>query len=186
MRGLLLSFSQPSTILLSGLLVLSTHFLWAQRTWPVEKIAIQLLDTPAPFVRLSQAQVGLHLTYGRLPLTRLPLTFEQNQGQTDSRMRFLPHCPACYRLPINTNVAQSRTTELWGKEKYVIGESPSKGWTFALGYGKAPYETTWRVGNLDHYVHRIPWAGSIILRIGQQAKAHPHVIRLLTVLKPRL
>jgi hypothetical protein len=80
MRGLLLSFSQPSTILLSGLLLLSTHFLWAQRTWPVEKIAIQLLDTPAPFARLSQAQAGPHLTYGRLPLTRLPLTFEHKSG----------------------------------------------------------------------------------------------------------
>jgi hypothetical protein len=181
MRGLLLSFSHPSTILLSGLLVLSTHFLWAQRTLPVEKIPIQLLDSPAPFARLSEAQTGLHLTYGRLPLS-----FEQNQGQTNSRMRFLPHCPGCYRLPINTNVAQSRTAESWGKEKYVIGRAPSKGWTFALSYGKAPYETTWRVGNLDHYVHRIPWAGSIILRIGQQAKAHPHVMRVLTVLKPRL
>jgi len=181
MRGLFLSFSQPSTILLSALLVLSPHFLSAQRTLPVEQIPIRVLDTPAPFARLSEGQSGLHLTYGRLPLT-----FEHNQGRTDSQMRFLPHCPGCYRLPINTDVAQSRTTELWGKEKYAIGTAPSKVWTFALSYGKAPYETTWRVGNLDHYVHRIPWAGSIILRISQQAKAHPQVIRVLKVLKPRL
>jgi hypothetical protein len=181
MRGLLLSFSQLSTILLSGLLVLSTHFLWAQGTFPVEKISTRLLDTPAPFARLSEAHAGLHLTSGRLPLT-----FEHNQGQIDSQMRSLPHCPGCYRLPINTDVAQSRTTELWGKENYGIGTAPSKGWTFALSYGKERYETTWRVGNLDHYVHRIPWAGSIILRISQEAKAHPRVIRVLTVLKPRL
>ena len=177
MRGLSRSFSQPSTILLSGLLVLSTHFLWAQRTLPVEKIPIRLLDTTALFARLSEAQASLHLTDGRLPLA-----FEHNQ---DSQMRFLPHCPGCYRLPINTDVAQSRTTELWGKEKYVIGTAPSKGWTFALSYVKAPYETTWRVGNLDHYVHRIPWAGSIILRISQQAKAHPHITTVLKAVHPK-
>src|ERR1022692_4964775 len=86
MRGLFLSFSHPSPILLSGVLVLSTHFLWAQRTLPLEKVPIQLVDTPAPFARVSEAQA--RLTYGRLP----PI-FEQNQGQTDSRIRFLPHYP---------------------------------------------------------------------------------------------
>jgi hypothetical protein len=181
MRGLFLLFSHQSSILLAGLLALSTHFLWAQRTLPLEKIPIQILDTPAPFARVSEAQTSLHLTY-----RRLPLTFEQNQGQTDSQMRVFPHYPGYYRLPINTNAALSRTAELWGKEKYLIGTAPSKGWTFAPTYGKVPHETTWRVGNLEHYAHRIPWAGSIILRIGQQAKAHPHAIRVLTVLKPRL
>jgi hypothetical protein len=181
MRGLFLSFSHGSPILLSGLLALSTHFLWAQRTLPLEKIPIQLLDIPAPFARVSEAHTRLHLTY-----RKLPLTFEQNQGQTDSRMRFFPHYPGYDRLPINANAALSRTAELWGQEKYLIGIAPSNGWTFALSYGKVvPHETTWRVENLERYVHRIPWAGSIILRIGQQAKAHPHVTRLLTALKPR-
>ena len=97
--------------------------------------------------------------------------------------------PGYYRLPINTNAAlypATRTAELTGKEKYLIGSAPSKWLTFAPTYGKVPHETTYRVENLEHYGHRIPWACSIILRIGQQAKAHPHVTRVLTVLKPRL
>jgi hypothetical protein len=28
---------------------------------------------------------------------------------------------------------------------------------------------------LEYYGHHIPWAGSVILRIGQQAKTHPHI-----------
>ena len=96
MRGLFLSFPHLSSIVLVELLVLSTHFLWAQRTLPLEKIPIHLLDTPAPFARASEAQTPLHLTY-----RKLPLTFEQNPGQTDSRMKFFPHYPDDYRLPID-------------------------------------------------------------------------------------
>src|ERR1700719_99222 len=100
MRGLFLSISHPSAILLSGLLVLSTHFLWAQRTLPLEKVPIQLLDTPAPFARVSEAQTRLPYTY-----RSLPLTFEQNQAQTDPWIRFFPRSPGYYRLPTNTNAA---------------------------------------------------------------------------------
>jgi len=181
MRGLCLSFSHSSPILLSGLLVLFTHFLWAQRTLPLERIPIQLLDTPAPFARVSEAQTHLHLTN-----RRSPLTFDQNQGKTGSSVRFSLRY---YPLPTNTNAAlypATRTAESWGKEKYFIDTAPSKLSTFAPTYSKVPHDTTWGVGDLEHYLHRIPKAGSIILRVVQQAKAHPHLIRVLTVLKPRL
>jgi hypothetical protein len=179
MRGLFLSFSNSSPILFCGVLVLSTHFLWAQRTVPLESVPIQLLATPSPFTRVSET---------RLTYRRSPLTFETNQGQTDSRMRFFPHYPGYYSLPVKADAAlypATRATELWGKEKYVIGTAPSTWCTFAPTYGEVPKETTWPVGNLERYAHRIPWAGSVILRIGQQVKAHPHVRRVLAVLKPR-
>jgi hypothetical protein len=101
-------------------------------------------------------------------------------------VRFFPHY---YPLPIHTNAAlypATRTAELWGKEKYFIDTAPSKWTTFAPTYGKVSHDATWGVGDLEHYLHRIPKAGSIILRVVQLAKAHPHVIRVLTVLKPRL
>jgi hypothetical protein len=171
MRGLFLSFSHLSPILLSGVLVLSTHFLWAQRTLPLEKVPIQLVDTPAPFARVSEAQA-------RLTYKRLSPTFEQNQGQTASGMRFFPHYPGYYLLPVNTDASlytATRTVELSSKWR-----------TFAPTYGKVPHETTIRIGNPEHFGLRIPWADSIIMRMGQQAKTHPHIARVLTVLKPRL
>ena len=182
MRGLCLSFSHQSAILLVGLLVLSTHLLWAQRTLPPAKIAIQLVDIPTPFARVSEAQTRWHFT------RELPLTFEQNPGQTESRTRFFPDHPEQYRLPINTDAALSSTTRtagVWGKERYVIGNPPSEWLTFAPTYGNVPRETAYSVENLEHLAHNIPWVGPIILRIGQQAKAHPHFTRLLKVIKPR-
>jgi hypothetical protein len=180
MRGLFLPFSHPSPILLSGVLALSTHFLWAQRTLPLESVPIQLLATPSPFTRVSET---------RLTYRRLPLTFDENQGRTDSRMTLFLHYPGYDPLPVKADAAlypATSTAELSGKGTYLIGSAPSKWRTFTSAYGKVPHETAWSVGNLEHYAYRIPWAGSIILRIGQQGKAHPHVTRLLTVLKPRL
>jgi hypothetical protein len=57
MRGLLLSLSQLSSRLLVGLLVLSTHLLWAQRASTREDCAVSLLDAP------SEVQTHLHLTH---------------------------------------------------------------------------------------------------------------------------
>jgi hypothetical protein len=62
MRGLVLSGSHLSPILLASLLMLSTHLSWAQSTSALGKIPTQLLDTPAPFARDSEAQTRLHLT----------------------------------------------------------------------------------------------------------------------------
>jgi hypothetical protein len=180
MRGLFFPFPHRSPILLVGLLVFSTHLLWAQRTSPLGKIPLQRLHTPAPFARVSESQTRLHLTF-----RRLPLTFDQNQGQTELRMRFFDHYSGYYRPPTNAALySATRTAELWGKEKYSIGRAPK--WPkFAPTHVDVLHETTYRVGDLEHYGSNIPWAGSIILRICQQANAHPHVMRLLKVLKPR-
>jgi hypothetical protein len=157
--------------------------LWAQKTSPPSKIAIQLLDTPAPFARLSEAPTRRHFTY-----RELPLTFVQKPSQTESRMRLFPHSPDQYRLPINTDAAlypATRAAKSWGKENHFIGNAPSKWLTFAPTYGRVPRETTYSVENLEHLANNIPWVGPIVLRIGQQAKAHPQVTRLLKVIKPR-
>jgi hypothetical protein len=177
MRGLFISCSHPSPILLVGLLVFSTHLLWAQRTL-LGKAPIRRLDTPAPFARFSEAPTRLDFT---------SLTFEQNRGQSESRIRFFPHSASYYRLPTNTNAAlypPTGTAELWGNETFV-GRAPSKWLTFTPTYGNVPHEATYRVENLEHYGQRIPWAGSIILQVGQQAKAHPHVARVVKLLHPR-
>ena len=60
MRDLALSLSHLSPILLVSLLMLSTHLSCAQSKSPLEKLQIQLVDTPAPFARVSEAQTRMH------------------------------------------------------------------------------------------------------------------------------
>jgi len=40
-------------------------------------------------------------------------------------------------------------------------------------------------GDVQYYGHRIPCAGRIILNIGEQAKFHPRVFRMLELIEPR-
>jgi hypothetical protein len=183
MRGLVLSLSHLSSILLVSLLLLSTHVLWAQRTSTLEKSAVQLPDAPSRVATVSEAQTRLHLTY-----KGLPLSLSQNQGQTESWMRFFSDKTGYDRLSINTNAVLNQdrgTAEFWGKNKYFIGSAPTKWMTLAPTFGQVHHETIHGVNDLEYYGHHTPWAGSVILRIGQQAKAHPHITSVLKTIHPR-
>jgi hypothetical protein len=118
MRGLVLSLSHLSSILLVSLLVLSSNVLWAQRTSTPEESAGQLPDAPSRVATVSEVQTRLHLTY-----KGLPLSFSQNQGQTESWMRSFSDKMGYDRLSINTNAGAA---EFRGKNKYFMGSAPTK------------------------------------------------------------
>jgi hypothetical protein len=188
MRGVILSLSHLSSILLVSLLVLSTHVLWAQRTSTLDESAAQLPDAPSWVATVSGGQTHLHFTY-----KGLPLSFKQNQGQAESWMRFFPDHTGYDHRSINTNAVlnqDTRRAEFWGKNKYFISSAPTKWMTFAPTFGHLRHETIHDetilgANDLEYYGHRIPWAGSVILRIGQQAKAHPYITRVLKTVHPR-
>jgi hypothetical protein len=56
---------------------------------------------------------------------------------------------------------------------------------FAPTFGLAHHEAIDGANDLESYGRRIPWAGSVIVRISQQAKTHPHITRALKVVQPR-
>ena len=183
MRGLVLSLSHLSSILLVSLLVLSTHVLWAQRTSTLEESAVQLPDAPSLVATVSEAQTRLHLTY-----KGLRLSFSQNQGQTESWMRFFFDKTGYDRLSINTNAVLNQergTAEFSGKNKYFMGSAPTKWMTSAPTFGHVHHDTIHGANDLEYYGHHTPWAGSVILRIGQQARAHPHITSVLRTIHPR-
>jgi hypothetical protein len=182
MRSVILSLSRLSSILLVSLLVLSTH-ISAQRTSTLEETAVQLPDAPSQVATVSGAQTHLHLTY-----KGLPLSFKQNQGRTESWMRFFLDHTGYDPLSINTNAALNQdagTAEFWGKNECLIGSAPTHWMPFVPSFGPVHHETIHGANDLEYYGHHIPWAGPVILRIGQQAKAHPHITRALKVVRPR-
>jgi hypothetical protein len=116
------------------------------------------------------------------------LSFKQNQGQTESWMRFFPDQAGYDRLSINTNSVLTQdtgTAEFWGKHQYFIGRAPTKWMTFAPTFGHVHPETIHGANDLEYYGRHIPWAGSAILRIAQQAKAHPYLTRVVKTVHPR-
>jgi hypothetical protein len=182
MRGLVLSLSHLSSILLVSLLVLSTQVLWAQRTSTLEESAVQLPDAPSRVGTVSETQTSFHLTS-----KGLPLSLRQNQSQTESWMRFFSDETGYDRLSINTNVVlkDRATAEFWGKNKGFMGSAPTQWMTFAPPFGHVHHETIHGANDLEYYGHHLPWAGCVILRIGQQAKAHPHITSVLKTVHPQ-
>jgi hypothetical protein len=92
------------------------------------------------------------------------------------------------RRSINTPAAlnqDSGTTEFWGKNKYFMRSAPIKWMTFSPVFGNVHHETIHGANDLEYYGHHMPWAGSVILRISQQAKAHPHIASVLKAVHPR-
>ena len=184
MRGSVLSLLHLSSILMVSLLVLSTDVLWAQRTSTLEETAVQLPDAPSRVATVSEAQTRLHLSDKALPLS----FFRQNQGQTESWMRFFSDGTGYDRRSINTTAVLNqdrRTAEFWGKNKYFMGSALTKWMTFAPTFGHVRHEAIHGANDLEYYGHHIPWAGSVILRISQQARAHPHIASVLKAVHPK-
>jgi hypothetical protein len=182
MRGLVLSLLHLSSILLVSLLVLYTHVLWAQRTSTPEESAVQLPDAPSRVATVSEAQTSFHLTY------KLPLSLRKNQIQTESSMRFFPDHTGYDSPSINANTALNQhtgTAEFCCKKNYFMGSAPTKWMTFARTLGHVPHETIYGANDFEYYGHHVPWAGSVMLRIAQQAKAHPHITSVLKTVHPR-
>ena len=183
MRGLVLSGLHLSPILLVSLLGLSSHVLWAQRTSTLEESAVQLPDAPSRVATVSEAQTSFHLTY-----KGSPLSLRQHQGQTESWMRFFSDQTGYDRPSINTNAVLNQdrgTAEFWGKNKGFKGSTPTKWMTFAPSFGHVHHETIHGANDLEYYGHHLPWAGSVILRISQQARAHPHLTSVLKIVHPQ-
>ena len=62
-------------------------------------------------------------------------------------------------------------------------DAPGKPPWFAPSLGTTPAPAM-RADALEHYGQRIPWAGPLILRVRQHAKAHPQLTRVLSFLMP--
>jgi hypothetical protein len=186
MRGLVLSLSQPSSIFLVSLIVLSTNLLWAQGKSSLTASATQLFDAPSQLATVAVTQAhSLFTDRG------LPLSVRQTQGETESGMKFFAlHNTGAHRLPTNTEAALERsikTAELRGQnqKKYSFGSATSKWLTFASIYGKVHHETVYSTDEPEYYAQHIPWAGSFILRLCRQAKLHPRVTGVLKVFRPQ-
>jgi hypothetical protein len=79
----------------------------------------------------------------------------------------------------------SGTAQVWGKNEYFIGSAPTKEMMFFPTFGHVHHETIHGANDLEYYGHNTPYAGSVILRVAQQAKAHPHITRALMTLHPQ-
>jgi hypothetical protein len=182
----LITLRLPLSILSVSLLVASADLSWAQNQPPIEPIVAPIFDIAALHVPVSEAKI-LH---PRSFSAGLPPILETNRSQPSSQARFFT-APASYHQLLIDHIATLNPRQLTGTAESqssgndFIGGTPNKSFTFEPGYLKLSNQTINRASDMDYDGRHIPFAGPIILRVMQQAEAHPRVTRVLKTLHPR-
>ena len=162
------------------LLVFSARLTWTQERPSASKAPTQTPDLSAQSAVVPEAKMRFDPAYENLSL---PLA--ANQGQTPSVVRFRS-LDSGYHFSATKN---NTLPELWQlakidepqvKANHFIGSAPAEWLTHNV-----VHRTPDPGGDVAYYGRRIPWAGRIVLSLGEQAKIHPRATRVLGLIDPR-
>ena len=168
------------------LLVFSALLTWTQESPFASKTPTQLSSLAAQSAAVPEVRIRFHPDH-----EHLSLPFSPNQGQTPSLVRFRS-LDIGYHLSLTKNNA---LPELWqlakidgpqAKTNHFIGNAPTEWFTDVVTDNTLHYRTPGRGGDLQYYGRHIPWAGRVVLSIGEQAKFHPRLARVIELIKPGL
>ena len=166
-------------VLLVGVLLVATGMLGGQETPPVKKPSVQNLAVL--FARASSTRTPLPLPYDS------PLNLERLQIVRYSQTTLFEVHPASNQLLRTSGFVPYRFTadaQPFRKNNNWSGGTLDKPAAFAPTFGNASYETRHQVEGVEQYIRHIPTAGPMIGRIWQQARAHPHFTRALSMFRP--
>ena len=167
------------------LLVFSAHLTWTQERPSASKTPTQLPSLAAQFAAVPEAKIPFRPTH-----ENLLMPFTPNRGQARLQVKFRPLDFGYHVSLIKNNIMP----ELWQlpkmdgpqvKANYFIGNAPTEWLTDAVPHDTVHSRTPDPGGDMQYYGHRIPWAGRIILGVGEQAKFHPRVFRVLELIDPQ-
>jgi hypothetical protein len=163
------------------LLVFSARLTWTQERPSTSKIPTQSSNLAAAFATVPEAEILFH------PAENLSLPFAANHGQAPSQARFSSgdigyHFSATKNNTLPELWQLAKIDEPQAKANHSIGNAPTE-W---LIHNVVHFRTPDQGGDVAYYGHRIPWAGRIILGIGEQAKIHPRATRVLWLIDPHL
>ena len=186
MRRQLITLRLLLSILRVSLLVSLADLSWAQNQPPIEQIVAPIFDIAELHVPASEADI-LHprsFSAGLRPI------LETNKSQPSSQARFFI-APTSYHQLLIDHIATlnlrplTGTAESQNSGNYFIGGTPNKSFTFEPAYLKLSNQSINRASDMDSDGRHIPFAGPIILRVTQQAEAHPRITRVLMTLQPQ-
>ncbi len=175
---LLLSISSAS------LLMPSADLLWAQNPPSIEQRPVPIFDIAVLHVPVSEAKI-----YPRRVSVGPPI-LETIKMQPRPQESFFT-APTSYHQLLIDNITAFKLRQLTGTAESqssgnnLTGGTPDNSFTFEPGYLKLSNQTIIRAGDTDSDGGNIPFAGPIILRVAQQAEAHPRITRVLKILQPQ-
>ncbi len=168
------------------LLMFSARLVWTQEMAAVSETPSQCAGPAAQFSAVSEAKILFH------PADEtLSSPFGLHQGQTTSLVR-LRTLDIGGHLPLTKNDALpelwrlAKIDELQVKENHLIDHTPIEWSTHVSSHNNVYLRTPDPGEDLAYYGKRIPWAGRVLLNIGEKAKVHPRVFRVVELIGPGL
>jgi hypothetical protein len=173
------NYEYCARVVLVPVLLAASGILGAQETSPLKKPPVQ----------------NLAILFAGTPSTRTPLPLSYDTPLSSGRVQTVRHphtalfevYPASNQLFRNSPFLPYRFTadgRLFTKKKDWLDSTLDKPAAFAPTFVNASYATQHRTEGVEHYIRHIPTAGPVIERIYQQARAHPHFTRALSMFRP--
>ena len=170
----------PQKTLLAGVFLLVTNFSSAQATTPTERFPISALHAPVLFATVTQTAL--------LPIVDSQLSMEQLRFPTYSPTTLPEIYPALEQPSKSRKLVRYRFTTAVPP----LSNGNNWMWSFANNaapsvptYGTTSYQKPHRPpASTEQYVRHIPTAGPMVIRIYQEAKAHPRFTKVVSIFRP--
>ena len=166
-------------VVLLSVLVASTCLSQVQKIAPHNQEDSQLPDAPSAVARVSDAPSDLRI-------------FDESSallGDDDQNvwwMRSWNHIQN--RSPLTSqalNYQKNTIARLLRRGEHPILSARAAWLTFDPTYDHVQPKTPHNVDDWQYYGHHVPVAGPVVLRVGQEAQAHPHIASIFKVIQPQ-
>jgi hypothetical protein len=172
------------SLIVSLTLVFLGRLISGQEAPFASKAPIQFAGLATRPVAVPEAGIRFNPAYEKLALPSAP-----NQGTPLPRLRPFD---ADHLSALTENDSSKRPWQLTNLHasqvtpRQVSGSAPAQWFTYPTPPSTAHYSAPDGGDALQYYGNRIPWAGAIILGIGEQARFHPRVARVVQLIRPAL
>jgi hypothetical protein len=167
-------------VVLLSVLVASTCFSQVQKIAPYNEEDSQLPDAPsavagvsdAPRDRIFDETSALHLLRDDDHNAWWRRSWNHIQNRSTLNSQALNH-------------QKNTVVKLLRREEHPILSARAAWLTFDPTYDHVQPKTPHSVDDWQYYGHHLPVAGPVVLRVGQEAQAHPHIASIFKVIQPQ-
>ena len=147
--------------------VVVTCFAQAQQISPAIRSASQLPNAPSAVSRVPGSQTNLSVFTTGSPSHLIP-----DAGQSACWM------DTCGNRIQNTLALNDHVTQ------YTNSRIARALLTFAPMFSRVQPKTFHSADDWQYYGHHLPLAGPVVLRVGKEAQAHPHIVTVIKLIHP--
>jgi hypothetical protein len=177
--GSFLGFGYVVSVMLLSVLMVFTCFSQAQKITSHKESGFQFPDAPSAVLRVSDVPKDLHIFDKSSTLHLRPDANNSSWWMSSSW-----NGNRATRSPHTIRDENTRMAELFRRDEHLVLGARAGWLTFVSSYGHLQPSATHNVDDWQHFGYQIPLAGSVVLRVAQEAQAHPRLVSIFKIIQP--